>query len=125
VGGWEPALLRALVELQILYREPPPAYEWTALQKTHTAQGIHIDSDTAATLWRGERMDYELGVWVLCSEEERAGRARGPRASDARVGDWRASDGDFGDSDSPDGDSCDFGFGDGDSRDVSAETFSW
>jgi hypothetical protein len=34
--------------------------------------GIEIDSDTAATRWRGERMDYELGVWVLCQEHSRA-----------------------------------------------------
>jgi hypothetical protein len=38
----------------------------------HAALGIHIDSDTAATRWRGERMDYDLGVWVLCQQAERA-----------------------------------------------------
>jgi hypothetical protein len=37
--------------------------------------GIEIDSDTAATRWRGERMDYELGVWVLCRQHERAQHA--------------------------------------------------
>ena len=36
------------------------------LEHTHTALGIHIDPDTAATRWRGERLDYDLGVWVLC-----------------------------------------------------------
>jgi hypothetical protein len=35
------------------------------LEHTHSALGIHIDPDTAATRWRGERMDYDLGVWVL------------------------------------------------------------
>jgi hypothetical protein len=34
--------------------------------------GIEIDCDTAATRWRGERMDYELGVWVLCQQHARA-----------------------------------------------------
>jgi len=29
----------------------------------------------AATRWRGERMDYELGVWVLCHQHERAQHA--------------------------------------------------
>jgi hypothetical protein len=32
--------------------------------------------DAAATRWRGERMDYELGVWVLCQQFERARRIR-------------------------------------------------
>ena len=53
---------------------PAPPHEWTALRDTHAALGIEIDSDTAATRWRGERMDYELGVWVLCHQEERAQR---------------------------------------------------
>ena len=29
-------------------------------------------SDAAATRWRGERMDYDLGVWVLCNQAKRA-----------------------------------------------------
>jgi hypothetical protein len=37
--------------------------------------GIEIDSDTAATRWRGERMDYELGVWVLCQQHAQAQHA--------------------------------------------------
>src|SRR6202789_1414154 len=41
-------------------------YHWENLAHAHTELGIHIDPDTAATRWRGERMDYELGVWVLC-----------------------------------------------------------
>jgi len=32
-----------------------------------------------ATRWRGERMDYELGVWTLCAQEERARRLAGAR----------------------------------------------
>ena len=44
------------------------------LVHTHTELGIHIDPDTAATRWQGERMDYDLGVWVLCQQ---AASARG------------------------------------------------
>jgi hypothetical protein len=130
-GGWR-FLRPDGREFELGYREPAPAYEWGALQKTHAAQGIHIDSQTAATRWRGERMDYELGVWVLCNQEERARRAKDPSVRDSRDGDspdWNASDcnlgdrgdgvlrGDFGDVDSSPGDY--------DSRGVSAETFSW
>jgi hypothetical protein len=64
-------------------------------------------------------MDYELGVWVLCNQEERARRAQDPSASDSRDGDspdWNASDCNLGDP----GDGV---FrGDYDSRDVSAES---
>ena len=42
------------------------------LEQTHAELGIDIDSDTAATRSRGERMDYELGVWVLCHQAIRA-----------------------------------------------------
>jgi Domain of unknown function (DUF222) len=50
---------------------PAPAQDWTALCDAHAEFGIEIDSDTAATRWRGERMDYELGVWVLCQQHAR------------------------------------------------------
>jgi hypothetical protein len=50
------------------------AYDADDLEDTHAALGIRIDSNTAATRWRGERMDYDLGVWVLCNQ---ANRARG------------------------------------------------
>jgi hypothetical protein len=60
-----------------------PDYEWTHIQNTHRAQGIQIDRKTAATRWRGERMDYDLGVWVLCNQKEAARKAGGvPRARD-------------------------------------------
>jgi hypothetical protein len=42
------------------------------LELSHATLGIHIDSGTAATRWQGERMDYELGVWVLCNQANRA-----------------------------------------------------
>jgi hypothetical protein len=45
------------------------------LAQTHAELGIPIDSDTVATRWRGERMDYDLGVWVLCNQANRAAHA--------------------------------------------------
>jgi hypothetical protein len=47
------------------------------------AQGIVIDSDTAATRWRGERMDYDLGVSGLCYQA--AARAADPGRSRGNV----------------------------------------
>ena len=52
-----------------------PGYTGEELAHTHAELGIHIDRDTAATRWRGERMDYELGVWVLCQQAARGRRA--------------------------------------------------
>jgi Domain of unknown function (DUF222)/HNH endonuclease len=52
------------------------AYDGDELERTHAALGIPIDSDTAATRWRGERMDYELGVWVLCNQARRSREQR-------------------------------------------------
>jgi hypothetical protein len=48
-----------------------PHYRWTALREAHAAQGLYIDEKTAACRWIGERMDYDLGIWVLCSMAER------------------------------------------------------
>jgi HNH endonuclease len=31
-----------------------------------------VEPNAAATRWRGERMDYELGVWMLCNQVIRA-----------------------------------------------------
>ena len=53
-------------------RPTASAYDWRGLQSANEAQGIRIDSRTAATRWRGERIDYELGVWGLCHQAERA-----------------------------------------------------
>ena len=49
-----------------------PTYDGDELEDTHAALGIDIDSDTAATRWQGEPMDYDLGVWVLCNQKRRA-----------------------------------------------------
>jgi hypothetical protein len=61
------------------------AYGADNLEQAHTALGIDIDSDTAATRWRGERMDYDLGVWVLCQQAERA-RIAGDKSADVPAG---------------------------------------
>jgi len=37
----------------------------TELMAAHCAQGLAIDSGTAATRWRGERMDYVYAMDVL------------------------------------------------------------
>jgi hypothetical protein len=60
--------------------EPPGAaphrpYEWSELAATHAAAGIEISAETAACRWIGERIDYELGVSMLCGEVDHAQRA--------------------------------------------------
>jgi hypothetical protein len=47
-----------------------PDYAWTDLLETHDEQGIHIDSETAATRWRGERMDYGLAIQGLLQQAD-------------------------------------------------------
>ncbi len=80
-GGWR-FLRPDGREFDISYREAPPEYAWSAIREANTAQGIQIDETTAATRWRGERMDYELGVWVLCAEASRARHLSGDSESD-------------------------------------------
>jgi hypothetical protein len=57
-------------------------YDGEELQQSHTQLDVHIDSNTAATGWRGERMDYELGVGVLCNQ---VNRARDPAQVDCYI----------------------------------------
>jgi hypothetical protein len=45
-----------------------PDYAWTDLLDTHAEQGLQIDGATAATRWRGERMDYGLAIQVLLQQ---------------------------------------------------------
>jgi hypothetical protein len=56
---------------------PPPAAraacDGTELIATHRAQGLAIDASTAATRWRGERMDHVYAIDVLVQRAERAG----------------------------------------------------
>jgi len=54
-------------------RETP--FDGHELESTHAALGIWIDKDTAATRWRGERMDYDQGVTVLFDKVRHARRA--------------------------------------------------
>ena len=68
---------------ELIRRTPSVAYDGEELEQVHADLGIHIDSRTAATRWRGERMDYHLGVWVLCSQANRAAwHARGENRHD-------------------------------------------
>jgi hypothetical protein len=60
----------------MIHRPRTDSYDADDLAHTHAALGIHIDRDTAATRWRGERMDYHLGVWVLCNHANHARRIR-------------------------------------------------
>jgi hypothetical protein len=49
-----------------------PLADWTHLVAAHQQQGTRIDRHTAATLWRGESIDYSLAVDVLLSRVARA-----------------------------------------------------
>jgi Domain of unknown function (DUF222)/HNH endonuclease len=73
-GGWR-FLHPDGRHFEIIRCSAPESYDWEDLQHAHDEMGIHIDSDTAATRWRGERMDYDLGVWVLCNQANRANGA--------------------------------------------------
>ena len=48
-----------------------PLGDWQQLTAAHEQQGIHIDAKTAATLWRGEKMDYGLVIFVLLQQARR------------------------------------------------------
>ena len=45
--------------------------DWKQLPILNEQHGIHINAKTAATRWGGEKMDYDLGVWMLL--QRRAG----------------------------------------------------
>jgi HNH endonuclease len=70
-GGWR-FLHPDGRQFDLVHYEHDAGYEWVDLARTHADLGIHIDSNTAATRWRGERMDYDLAVRVLCRQAERA-----------------------------------------------------
>jgi len=53
-----------------------PLGDWTALAVAHVASGICIDEQTAATRWRGERMDNGLAIDLLLSKVQGATRAQ-------------------------------------------------
>jgi hypothetical protein len=50
-----------------------PFGDWSTRVADHRAQGLAIDARTAATRWRGERMDYGLAIDVLLQRVRRAG----------------------------------------------------
>ncbi|HEY0340078.1 MAG TPA: DUF222 domain-containing protein [Steroidobacteraceae bacterium] len=49
-----------------------PLSDWRQLSAWNRAEGIHIDAGTAATLWRGESMDYGQAVDSLLYKARRA-----------------------------------------------------
>ena len=49
-----------------------PLGDWQQLPAAHHEQGMHIDKNTAATRWRGERMDYGLAVEGILLKAKRA-----------------------------------------------------
>jgi hypothetical protein len=49
-----------------------PLSNWQELPAVHDQQGIRIDKNTAATRWRGEKMDYGLAIEVLFQHSRRA-----------------------------------------------------
>jgi hypothetical protein len=51
-----------------------PLSDWRQLQIQHEQQGVHIDNATAVSRWRGESMDYPLGIEVLLQHSHRGGR---------------------------------------------------
>ncbi|MEJ1967004.1 MAG: DUF222 domain-containing protein [Gammaproteobacteria bacterium] len=57
-------------------RTTPPA-DWTQLARQHCAAGTHIDESTAVTRWRGERMDYGIGVEALLVRSKHGSSGRG------------------------------------------------
>jgi hypothetical protein len=46
--------------------DPLANYRGTEIEETHGKQGLVVTETTAATRWRGERMDYDHGVMLLC-----------------------------------------------------------
>jgi hypothetical protein len=46
-------------------------YAGTEIETDHRARGLSITANTAATRWRGERMDYDLAIFLLCDKAER------------------------------------------------------
>ena len=51
-----------------------PMGSWTQLAKIHREAGVRIDANTAATRWRGERMDHGQAIDSLLYRARAAGR---------------------------------------------------
>jgi hypothetical protein len=46
-------------------------YDGREIETAHRARGLSITANTAATRWRGEQMDYDLAIFLLCDKAER------------------------------------------------------
>jgi hypothetical protein len=57
-----------------VFESPAPGApsHWRQLAATHGERGIHIEHDTAVTLWRGEQMDYGLAIETLLGQAKRS-----------------------------------------------------
>ena len=80
-GGWR-FLHPDGSHFEVIRHSHAASHSWDDLERAHATLGIEIDSETAATRWRGERMDYDLGVWVLCQQARRAQNADDDSADD-------------------------------------------
>lgn len=51
------------------------------LERTHAAQGLHIDAQTAFPRWDGTPVDYDLAVQALVTPSPRAEAVRSNTAA--------------------------------------------
>ena len=58
-----------------------PPSDWHQLPEVHEQQGIRIDQNTAATRWRGEKMDHGLAIEVLLHRARRRPRVSAETAA--------------------------------------------
>ncbi len=54
------------------HRDVASVHDWKEIQSVNEAQGIYIDPRTAATRWTGERMDYDMALFCLFNQRDRA-----------------------------------------------------
>ena len=82
--GLDPAVDPARRDGPELFTAHHAGCDGSELAAAHFAQGLAIDPTTAATRWRGERMDHSLAIEILIQRAERAGtfpRKRGLMSS--------------------------------------------
>jgi Domain of unknown function (DUF222)/HNH endonuclease len=53
------------------YRKDQQAFQWNDILSVNDTNGICIDPSTAATRWRGERMDYDMALFCLFNQRDR------------------------------------------------------
>ena len=69
-GGWE--FLNA--EGRSYHNQPRPTLaqcDWDEIHSVNEKNGVYIDSDTAVTRWRGERMDYDMALCCLFQQRDK------------------------------------------------------